>query len=113
MSKELTPKQYLLAEKKIIKANEHLLKMVAEKYGKQLADELEYEMFADAGSIGRAAIVSQPKGECRKSLVDGNVIKEAWSINEPGTDAETGEDYDVSFFFKLEEGKYFTYNSLL
>jgi hypothetical protein len=95
--------------------NENLLKEVAEKFGSKVAEEIEYEMFADTGSIGKAALqesdkftdVGKPNGKFYESLVPDNVLKGAW-ITEPIYKDEEGSPVFATYL-QLDETTYFMF----
>lgn len=89
--------------------NEKILVQVAESFGKKIVEEIEYEMFADTGSIGKAAIVSEPKGVYRDTLVPENEIKGAW-VTEAIHKADDGSPVFATYI-KLDETKYFMFYS--
>lgn len=109
---ELSTKNFLQAENLVNAQNEALLKNIGEEYGKAVLDEIEYELFADTGSVGLHEIVDSPKGEYEESIVDGLKIKGAWFDFAPGICEHTKEAFDYSCYLKIKEGVFFKYNAI-
>lgn len=72
---ELSTKDFLQAEKLVNTQNDALLKRIGTDYGKTVLDEIEYELFADTGSVGAHEVVDAPKGEHEKCEDAGKVGK--------------------------------------
>lgn len=89
------------------KSDAKLLDEIVAKYGQQIADELEYEMFADTGSVGKAQLVSDPQGEYQESQVTGSALKGAW-FTEAIYQDEEGSPV-IANYFKLDETTYFMF----
>jgi hypothetical protein len=103
---------FLQLEREINQYNEVLLSELRGKYGDKVVDEIEYELFADAGSKGKLKIVSEPKGERSESFSEEPLqITEVWADDESGT-CEDGEGYDFSFYLKLDTGVYLKYHTI-
>lgn len=106
---ELSTRDYLKAEKFVNKQNEILLKEIGSKYGQAILDEIEYELFADSGSVGLHEIVDAPKGEHERCE---NIIKDAWFDSTSGVCEHTKDPFDYSCYVKIKDGVFFKYNAI-
>lgn len=109
---ELSAKDYLKAEKIVNDQNEALLKKIGEEHGKEFLDEIEYELFADTGSVGLHEIVDTPKGEHEICPDTDKVIKDAWFDFTPGVCEHTKDAFDYSCYLKIKDGVFFKYNAI-
>lgn len=109
---ELSAKDYLKAEKFVNVLNEILLKYIGAIYGKAILNEIEYELFADTGSVGLHDITDKPKGEYEKCEDTKKIIRDAWFDFTPGVCEHTKDPFDYSCYLKIKDGVFFKYNSI-
>ena len=111
-TEELSAKDYLKAEKYVNEQNEKLLKTIGEKYGKPILDEIEYELFADTGSVGLHRILDAPKGKHERCEDTEKIIRDAWFDFTPGFCEHTKDAFDYSCYLEIKPGIYFKYNAI-
>lgn len=109
---ELSTEDYLKAEKLVNDQNQKLIRSIGTEYGEDILEEIEYELFADSGSVGLHEIVDTPKGDHETCTDTEKIIKEAWFDFTPGACEHTKESFDYSCYLKIKDGVFFKYNAI-